>query len=368
MTEIESLHLMLLLELLGLLAIVCVAMVIVSLVRSRRERQAINRLVGLVKEDSGRRQEETRSLLEKRFGYEGELSKKIARKLSRKELGLYQTLINLFIKRDAKAMEGLNIVFEDAVAPYRELDVSKNAAVQEVVKVVEKSATPISPEDESVEAKDNGELQRLRIENQQLLEELQLTMNTLGNLLSQYSSMCESDAGGGAQAMAQLLEKGEGEVQGVESAGEESAEVSAGDVDSDAEQAGAEGMVDDLEPNWDEALTEQLVPGSADETKAEESGDESEPNWDEALTEQLETDSSDGAEVGENAAEAEPNWDEALSEQLEVGAAEELEPNWDEALSEQLEVGQDEATGSEEEPSWEDALVEQKQDDQAEKG
>ncbi|MFC1684454.1 hypothetical protein ACFL0R_03155 [Pseudomonadota bacterium] len=358
MTEIDSLYLMLLFELLALLSVVCAAMVVVLLLRARRERRAINRLVGLVKEDSGRRQEETRSLLEKRFGYEGEASKKIARKLSRKELGFYQTLINLFIKRDAKAMAELNIVFEDAVAPYRELDVSKQAAAQEVVNVVEKRTASVSPEEESPEAEDDGELQRLRIENQQLLAELQLTMNTLGGMLSQYSAMCEGDADAGAEAMAKMLDEGEDST----SAGDESAAL--------AEEAvsDAAGLVDDLEPNWDEALTEQLAPGSADEAKAEEGGDEAEPSWDEALTEQLEPDSTDDAKAGEASAEAEPNWDDALGEQLEQGAAAEPEPSWDEALGEQLDPGQEEAASGEQEPSWDDALDEQQQDGQAEKG
>jgi len=358
MTEIDSLYLMLLLELLALLSVVCVAMVVVLLLRASRERRAINRLVGLVKEDSGRRQEETRSLLEKRFGYEGEVSKKIARKLSRKELGFYQTLINLFIKRDAKAMGELNIVFEDAVAPYRELDVSKQAAVQEVVHVAEKSVASVSPEEESPVAEDDGELQRLRIENQQLLEELQLTMNTLGGMLSQYSAMCEGDANAGAEAMAKMLDEGEDST----STGDESAELPEGAASD------AAGLVDDLEPNWDEALTEQLDPGSVDKAKAEEGGDEAEPSWDEALTEQLEPGSADETKAGEASAEAEPNWDDALDEQLEQGTADESEPNWDEALGEQLDQGQDEAVSGEQEPSWEDALEEQQQDDQAEKG
>ena len=141
-------------------------------------------------------------------------------------------------------------------------------------------------------------------------------MNTLGGLLSQYSAMCESDASAGAEAMAQMLDKGEDST----SAGDEGAELPK-EADSDVvsgtegESAGTEGLVDDLEPNWDEALTEQLEQGPADEAKAEESGDEPEPNWDEALTEQLEQGPADEAKAEESGDVPEPNWEDALVEQ-----------------------------------------------------
>lgn len=326
MTEINSLYLTVLIELLAFFFVVCVAMVVVSVMRAMRERAAVEKVVATIKEDSARRKEETKNLLEKRFGYKSDALQKSAHTLMKKELLFYQTLINLYIKRDTKTMEELNVIFEDTVAPYRELEVSRGAAVQE--------SAPVE-----VRQPDNAEeLAKLRAQNQQLLEELELTMHSLGGMLSQYAAMLEKDADAGIEAMAQMIEEvaESGSEMPDEAAGDEevdqspaeqsTAQAEAEAVESTDDEKTTQNVVDDLEPDWDEALTEQLETGSQKDSGSE-SIDEAEPNWDEALAEQLEIGSGDASEEMQDDL-AEPNWDEA---------EEEPEPNWDDALSEQRE-------------------------------
>jgi hypothetical protein len=359
MVEIDSLHLMALIELLALLFFICVIIGVRAFLRGRREQAAIEKLVSAINEDKGRRQEETRRLLENRYGYEGDELQAAGRRIARQELGFYQLLINLFIKRNTQAMERLNLEFETAVAPYRELGAPKGAEPEaeegegaETTKVVRVGS----------EAEDNSaEIERLKRENQRLMEELEATMKSLSRMLNEYAGLVGEDKV--PEDIAKVVEAAGDEAPGEEleeigdialdagEAGSDQAEDAAGDLQgdefdeipdfdeilgvADTQEAAPEAAGE--EPGWDEALDEQASAGEA----AEE-----EPSWDEALNEQ--------ASSGE-AVEEEPSWDEALNEQASSGEAVEEEPSWDEALDEQASSGE----AAEEEPSWDEALQEQ---------
>jgi hypothetical protein len=332
MTEINSLYLTILIELLAFFVVVCLGIVIVAMVRARRERLAIHKVVALIKEDSPRRKEETKNLLEKRFGYQADALQKTTNAITKKELLFYQTLINLFIKRDSKAMEELNIVFEDTVAPYRELERLKSVAQEVPQEEAAPQVSAVSQPDMDEQQQDQAEeIKRLRAKNQQLLEELKMTMKTLGSMLSQYSNMFGDDATAGVEAMAKMIEEeAEAKAEGsdtattVEDDGQQAAEQESVAGGEDAESQGGDepiqNVVDDLEPNWDEALAEQLEVG-----ETETSAEEEEPSWDEALAEQADTEESSATGPDDD---SEPNWDELDDDS---------EPNWDDALSEQRE-------------------------------
>ena len=122
MTEINTLLLMSLGELLLVTTAIAVVLVVLYFIKKRRDRSAATTLVARVKEDQERRQQETRGVLEKRFGIGGDYLDELVTKVVREEKRFYQTLINLYLKRDAGALENLHVAFEGATEPYRTLE------------------------------------------------------------------------------------------------------------------------------------------------------------------------------------------------------------------------------------------------------
>jgi len=190
MIEVNSVLFMGLWELVLLLLAVDVVVIVRFIIRRRREKASIERLVALVKQDAERRQQETHNLLEKKYNYSDEKLEKTTKKIMREEKRIYQILANLFTTRDNVAIENLSIAFEEAVEPYRTL---------EVPKIVE-------ADDAEGEGEDNStELKRLKEQNQELSDELKVTMNTISRMLHEYSNIF-SEAGADKKDQAAVAE------------------------------------------------------------------------------------------------------------------------------------------------------------------
>ncbi len=174
MIEVNSVWFMVLWELVLLLIAVDVAILVRFVIRRRREKASIERLVALVRRDEERRKKETRNLLEKKYGYSDEKLEKTTKKIIREEKRIYQMLANLFTTRDNLAIENLSIAFEEAVEPYRTLDLPR---------IVEESDVGGEEKDNNAEAK------RLKEQNQRLSDELKITMNTISRMLHEYSNI-----------------------------------------------------------------------------------------------------------------------------------------------------------------------------------
>ena len=174
MSNLSPLLLLSLGELLLVTSILSVVMVVLAVVRKHRDRASAGKLITRIKQDEARRQQETRDLIGQNFRLQGELLEALVKKIGREEKFFYQTLINLYLKRDAAALEVLHVAFEGATEPYRTLQLPEPNVAQD---------TPAADGDES------AELTRLRQENERLSEELRITMDTMGRMLSEYSSM-----------------------------------------------------------------------------------------------------------------------------------------------------------------------------------
>lgn len=182
MIEVSKLLLLALGELL-LLSLVYVGVVnFLALSRRRRERAAIKTLVARIKEDSGRREAETRKIMEERFGLTENNLEETVRKIARHEKAFYQTLIDVFIKRDTEAVQNLCVDYEGSVDVYRSIELPAKADTQKGV-----TAADVADDDHM------EELILLKAENQRLTEELQVTMDTMGNMLSEYTLMFAPD-------------------------------------------------------------------------------------------------------------------------------------------------------------------------------
>ncbi len=191
MIELGILPLLLLVELLLLSSVTAVVLGVMLLLGRRRARAGARALMARVREDAERRDQETRKLLQERFGLEGDELEAFAQRLSREEKRFYQSQITTFLRRDGDAFANLNIDVEALVQPYRELPERQPAAADD-------EAVAMEPQQQSPDADESAELERLRDENERLSDELRITMETMGRMLNEYSSMF---SGGAASAL-----------------------------------------------------------------------------------------------------------------------------------------------------------------------
>jgi len=173
-TTISSLWLMILIEMLVVTTLATIVLVIIKFIRDGRDRAVAKSLINKIKDDGARRKEETKKLMLKKFGFAEEEAEEIAQKSAREERKFYQNVINFYLRRDAVVFENLNIDFEGAVDPYRNLNPPGIGG---------STGADIEAVDES------EEIRRLKIENKRLTDEVGVTMDTMSRMLDEYSSM-----------------------------------------------------------------------------------------------------------------------------------------------------------------------------------
>ncbi len=237
MVTISSLWFMIMIELLIATTLVSVLLIAFAIMRKLRDRKVAVSIINKVKEDEARRIAETKKIMLHKFGFDDERAEELAVKIGREERAFYQEVINMYLRRDANALDNLNITFEATVDPYRTLQ------------------PPGGGGSASLPANDYKEMKRLKEENKRLSEEIAVTMQTMGRMLSEYSAMFAEKAK--EQAANAREEK---VVQ------EEKTENSAKDVG----HVGAnmiEEMDDlsDLDPQQDKDLKEVAAPENPDE-------------------------------------------------------------------------------------------------------
>jgi hypothetical protein len=170
-------------ELLLMLAVALLVLLIRAARRRRRDRRAAMHLVGVVKAAVAGRRAETRALLEEPYGYSGEALAETLDTIMGAETQLYQRVISMYLRRDAAALRKLHGDVEALSAPLRGLQVPAGA------RAAGGGAGPSADE----------EVARVRAENESLQQELQITMETMSRMLSEYSSMI----GGGPETVDQ---------------------------------------------------------------------------------------------------------------------------------------------------------------------
>jgi len=173
-TTISSFWFMIVIELLVVTSLATIVLVALKFIREQRDRTTAKQLVQRVKEDRERRKKETIQLMQRNFGFEQEVAKEIAVKSEREERKFYQSIINFYLRRDAHGFENLNIDFEAAVDPYRSL---------------EPPGQGDSAAAEAAAVNESEEILRLEKENKRLSDEVGVTMQTIGRMLDEYSSM-----------------------------------------------------------------------------------------------------------------------------------------------------------------------------------
>lgn len=179
MIEVSKILLLVFGELFLVSVVVVCVVVYLMVAKQRRDRAAMQTLVARIKEDSGRREQETRKIMEERYGFAGAELEEVVKKIVRQERVFYQVLLDVYLKRNTDALQNLSVDYEGSVETYRTLEIPRRGAA-------------VADSDE--ESVDSQEVMLLKEENLRLVEELQITMDTMGRMLSEYSLMFSGGA------------------------------------------------------------------------------------------------------------------------------------------------------------------------------
>jgi hypothetical protein len=245
MIEVSQLFLLVLVEIIIGLLILSGVLLFFTLRRKGRIRKAAHHLAERVKSDKPARTERLKTLLNEKYGYDGNELEQAVRNISQAEMLLFQNLINGYIKDDQIHLQQVDVDEENLVQAYQGLNAPAGAAAPAA----------------DAELDSGEELARLHDENQRLSDELRVTMDTMGRMLNEYSSMF---AGGDDKPLTRA-EAAEAEVE-PEEASDAEVEVTADEVDL---EAGLEGAgLDELLPDALGEVTDDLLDGGTEQASA----------------------------------------------------------------------------------------------------
>ncbi|MCU7845587.1 MAG: hypothetical protein KZQ93_17290 [Candidatus Thiodiazotropha sp. (ex Monitilora ramsayi)] len=182
MIELNQLTVLVAAEVLVGLLILSGVLVLFALLRKGRNRKAAHHLAERVQSDKPQRTERLKKLLVEKYGYEGSELEQILHNITQNEMRLYQNIINGFLKDDQVFLQQVDVDVENLVLSYQTLNLPE--------------ATSAGAAQDRDESELDEEIQHLREENERLSDELKVTMDTMGRMLNEYSTMF---AGGAAE-------------------------------------------------------------------------------------------------------------------------------------------------------------------------
>jgi hypothetical protein len=188
MIEVSSLVALVVAEVMVGLLVVSGLLLLFTLLRKGRIRKAAAHLAERVKTDRVKREERLKVLLEERYQLEGTELEQTLRNMMQTEMLLYQNVINGFLKDDQLQLQQIDVDVENLVLAYQSLDIP--ASVSKPTQDV-----------------DTDDIVKLKEENERLSEELRVTMDTMGRMLNEYSTMFADGANADQPAASPLTEE-----------------------------------------------------------------------------------------------------------------------------------------------------------------
>ena len=228
-----------------------------SVVKKRKGRKFISEMFSSITSDRDNRKQQLRDALTA-YGLEGENLENKITEIDKEEQQLYKRIAHMYHKRSDVMLSNLPIAIEASTKPYLELNLT---------------AVTSEGADSDVDLEDYKALQE---QNQQLQDELAVSMETIGRMLSEYSSMfnTEDDADLDKNKIMEAFEINEGDLEdGVdeEADQEETGEIEDLDIDSGEEQI----EVEDFEIEDEKSvITDVEVPEELEELGAEPATEE----------------------------------------------------------------------------------------------
>ncbi len=255
MIELSQLTVLIMVEVIIGLAIVCGVLGFFTLRRKGNIRRAAHHLAERVQNDKGARSQRLKSLLSDQYGLSGNELEQMLHNIIQAEMKLFQNLINGYMEDDQVHLQQIDVDEEDLVLAYQGL------------KPVGGDTAAVTPDSDDADE----EVQRLHDENQRLSDELKVTMDTMGRMLNEYSSMFASgeDKPLTRENATEVLEAPESEVvASASSAVEMEDEIEVDIPDFQAEDVAVEPMPDLPDESLD-FDNEEEVQGAVDEEVSE---------------------------------------------------------------------------------------------------
>jgi hypothetical protein len=175
MIEISSLTALIIAEVLVGLVILSGLLLILTLLRKGRIRQAATHLAEKVQAEKAMRAERLKALLADAYHLQSPVLDQTVHNIVQYEMTLYQNMLNGFLRDDQIYLQQIDVDVENLVIGYQSLGV-----------FVDESGG-------SAEG-DGEEFDKLKAENERLSDELKVTMDTMGRMLNEYSTMFSDGA------------------------------------------------------------------------------------------------------------------------------------------------------------------------------
>lgn len=176
MIELSQLTVLIMVEVIIGLASICGVLGFFTLRRKGNIRRAAHHLAGRVQNDKAARSQRLKSLLSDQYGLSGNELEQVLHNIMQAEMKLFQNLINGYMEDNQVHLQQIDVDEENLVLAYQGLKPVGGG-----------TAAVMADSDDA-----DDEAQRLREENQRLSDELKVTMDTMGRMLNEYSSMFAS--------------------------------------------------------------------------------------------------------------------------------------------------------------------------------
>ncbi|MEW8624413.1 MAG: hypothetical protein AB2551_01505 [Candidatus Thiodiazotropha sp.] len=317
MIEISSLSAMIIAEVMIGLVVLSGLLLLFTLLRKQRIRKAASHLAERVQADKEKRSERLKKLLEEKYQLQSPQLDQTLHGIVQTEMTLYQNMLNGFLKDDQVYLQQIDVDVENLVLAYQAL------------------AGHASEASGGSDGVSSDEVEELKAENERLAEELKVTMDTMGRMLNEYSTMF-ADGDSGFPAEATALAEQEADPQPVqeesvaaeaeaesEPPAEAAAESSESGLDDDmvipdmTEEELTESSLSELEEESVEAEAEK-VDEVETQAEAEADTDIDIPDVETSDIEIPDVDAADVNSVATNATEVDEEVSEIIDEVMEI--------------------------------------------------
>jgi len=149
------------------------------MVGKTKGKKSVHELTEKIRADREARKRDIRKGLAA-YGLQDDALEARVSEIDKRERKFYQRIITMYQNRSDAMLTTLNVAFETTTRPYYELDMKLEVPAEQ-------------PTDEEHGNIDPSELEALQKQNEELQNELAVTMDTIGRMLSEYSSMFGSE-------------------------------------------------------------------------------------------------------------------------------------------------------------------------------
>ncbi|MBT2972254.1 MAG: hypothetical protein KME51_20420 [Candidatus Thiodiazotropha sp. (ex Ctena orbiculata)] len=301
MVEVSSLVALIVAEVFVGLLVLSGLLLFFTLMRKGRIRKAAAHLAERVQSDKANREQRLKVLLQDNYKLADSDLEQTLHNMMQTEMQLYQNVINGFVKDDQVHLQQLDVDVENLVLSYQGLGVPDS----------------VGKSDQGSVTEDSEDIAKLKEENERLSEELRVTMDTMGRMLNEYSTMFSGGAASAPGAATQATDAASDDQQSPEESAESALE--SGEEESSPQPTeSTDSMMDDLQTEImasAPAIDTEIPDFSAEEIEQSSYLEESDAQ-DGEVSDQ--TDSAQNASLDEDAAETDEDVSEIIDEVMEL--------------------------------------------------